>query len=302
VSIEQTIIAHIAAQGPITGADLKSVLAADSLQLWKACMLSPALELRTVGTRYLRLDRQVTGYARLSPSILREFLTYTVVGHTGDRKRLDRKAAEVTQHISNISDYKLNLARDIVTDIIGRLADNALAGYQYCCIIAGDIVYRMAHDVPRPERSTGKMVRGSDMDIIVVLEDQVPETLMRTLDESIYQQKYRALITPSSREEIDYIVKKMGRVKEQIAGDDFKSMVACKILQEGQLLCGSADFFAGIKNLLHDSGVTARLHAMEARAESFRREAVRDLLIEPHTPAGDKLYLFYTTEESEEFE
>ena len=29
----------------------------------------------------------------------------------------------------------------------------------------------MAHDVPRPERSTGELVKGSDIDLVVVLED-----------------------------------------------------------------------------------------------------------------------------------
>src|SRR5665811_1909286 len=96
--------------------------------------------------------------------------------------------------------------------------------------------YQMAHDVPRPERSTGKMVRGSDLDVVVIVDDRAPEVLVKALDDAIYQQKYRYLINPSVREEIDYIVKRLDRLREQAEFDTFKKMVACKILQEGVLL------------------------------------------------------------------
>jgi len=36
----------------------------------------------------------------------------------------------------------------------------------------------MAHDAPRPERSTGKLVKGSDMDLVVVVDDLFPKELM----------------------------------------------------------------------------------------------------------------------------
>ena len=35
-------------------------------------------------------------------------------------------------------------------------------------MIAGDVVFEMAHLEPRPESSTGKLVKGSDLDIVVV--------------------------------------------------------------------------------------------------------------------------------------
>jgi len=43
--------------------------------------------------------------------------------------------------------------------------------------IAGDIVYNMAHNVPCPERSTGKLVKGSDMHIVVVVDLLIPTRL-----------------------------------------------------------------------------------------------------------------------------
>ena len=67
-----------------------------------------------------------------------------------------------------------------------------------CFIIAGDIVYNTAHDVPRPERSTGGLVMGSDIDLIVVVDDHLPDTYIHKLDKLIYQQKYRMLINAQS--------------------------------------------------------------------------------------------------------
>ncbi len=52
--------------------------------------MPPACWLRRTGRRYMRLDSAVEGYARLSPSIRREFLTYTLVGLAGQEERSRR--------------------------------------------------------------------------------------------------------------------------------------------------------------------------------------------------------------------
>lgn len=78
--------------GPRTGAEIGTALGGEKLALWKACMPSPHLATRRVGRRNVRLDRRVEGYARLSPSILREFLTYSVVGLADDPAAIDLRA------------------------------------------------------------------------------------------------------------------------------------------------------------------------------------------------------------------
>jgi len=287
----------------LTGAELRDGLGGDSFQLWKTCMLSGVLAIRKLGTRYLRLDQQVDGFARLSPSILREFLTYSVVGLARDTQTLDRKAREIISHVIEVSKYKFNLANSLVSAIMGRLESPVNLEKQLCVVIAGDIVYDMAHDVPRPERSTGRMVTGSDLDLIVILDDRVSEDVLKKIDDAIYREKYRTLINPSVKEEIDYIVKRLDRVREQVAFDTFKKMVACKILQEGKLLYGSQSLFAAAKSLLDQYGVTEKLDAMQERAETFRKAAEESLLSEGDMSLNrDNLYLFYTAEESEEFE
>jgi len=302
-AMESKIINRIRQKGPLTGAELRDAFGGDPFLIWKSCMQSRELSVRRVGTCFLRLDQRVAGLARLSPSILREFLTYSVIGLLSDAKGLEHRAQEVSTHIREVSTGKRDLARSIVTEIVARLHNRWIGDDDLCVFIAGDIVYDMAHNVPRPERSTGKMIQGSDLDLVFILDDRVPDDAMQQLDEAIYQEKYRYLINPSMREEIDYIVKKLDRVREQIAFDTFRRMVACKILHEGILLYGSNALFLTAKSLLGEHGVTAKLEAMHKEAEKFRQHAEAYLLGEhPDGIHDEDLYLFYTAEESEEFE
>lgn len=301
--MEQEVRRLIEQKGPQTGSELLENLREKSFSLWKTCHLSSHLLVRSTGTRYLRLDRMVEGYARLSPSILREFMTYTVVGLAGDEGALQERVEKIQRHVEYVSRSKLALARGIVGHIHNRLEDSWPKEARICIILAGDIVYGMAHDVPRTERSLGKLVNGSDIDMIVVAEDSVPEDFLRELDQTIYREKYLNLISPSAREEIDYVVKNMDRVREQLRFDTFKRMVACKILWEGVLLFGSQSLFQEIQAMLVQNGVLERLRDMQKKAERFRREAHRHLLESSMTSLRkEDLRLFYTTEESEEFE
>ncbi|MBW1851101.1 MAG: hypothetical protein JRJ15_06660 [Deltaproteobacteria bacterium] len=301
--MENKIISLIERQGPLTGSEILEIVGGDGLILWRACKLSKILTVRTVGTRYLRLDRKVEGFARLSPSILREFLTFSVVGIQGDSNSMEHKAQELISHIEEVSRAKVELAYRIAFGLVSWFEDEWALENKICFIIGGDIVYDMAHDVPRPERGTGKMVAGSDMDLVVIVDDDFPDDLMKRLDDAIYKEKYRLLMAPHLKEEIDYIVKKLERVREQVRFETFKHMVACKILQEGALLYGSDILFTTIKAMLREHGVTEKLNDLEKRAEVFRKDGEEYLLQEePEKIKNESLFLFYPTEESEEFE
>jgi len=301
--MEKEIIRLVEEEGPLTGAEISQAMDNDLLLLWRCSKLSKHLAIRTIGRRYLRLDRRIEGFARLSPSILREFLTYSVIGLAGDHGALIQRTHEINSHIEQITRAKSELAYTILSAVVGRFGNEDLIKQQASIIIAGDIVHNMAHDVPRPERSTGKLVKGSDMDIIVVVDDLFPKRLTERLDEIIYREKQNILTTPHLREEIDYIVKDMNRVREQMEFDTFRHMVACKILQEGTLLYGSEDLFSTIKEMLRKQGITERLDALEDRAEHFRRDAEIHLLKEDPEKIREEYHdLFYPTEESEEFE
>ncbi len=301
--MEQEIVDLIEEKGPLTGSEIQDRVRGLNLMLWRTCCLSNRLHMHKLGARYLRLDQRVDGYARLSPSILREFMTYTVVGVPGAEQALDRRGDLIIHHIKEVSEAKLALAQSIVARLRDRLAERWPQEERICFIIAGDIVFGMAHDVPRPEFSTGELVNGSDIDLVVVADDTVATDFLQDLDRMIYQEKYRTLVSPSLREEIDYVIKKMERVREQLRFDTFKRMVACKILQEGTLLLGSQGLFEEIKTMLFDCGVVEKLDEMETKARIFRQQAEEHLLqTDPTHIIKEDLHLFYTSEESEEFE
>jgi hypothetical protein len=302
--VKEQIVRLLDERGPQTGAGLRGALGNDGFGQWKACMRSERIAVRRVGRRYLRLDQRVEGYARLSPSILREFLTYSAVGLTDDPVALEAKTEELAAHIRDISAAKLKLAQRLIGDIGTRLLEHE-GGEEdrYCVLLAGDIVYEMGHDAARPEKSTGRMVRGSDLDLVVIMDDQAPADLAQHLDDAIYQQKYRQLINPSSREEIDYTIKPLARLKEQVAFDTFKNMVPCKILEEAVLLYGSRALYDSAKALLVEGDISEKLVALEESAARSRERAEKHLLNrDEDSLAGADLYLFHTSEESEEFE
>lgn len=302
--MEDRIVRVVEKHGPQTGAGLREMLGDDGFGQWKACMRSGRLAVRKIGRRYLRLDHKVEGYARLSPSILREFLTYSMVGLAGDAAVLETRAEMLAERIAEISAAKLKLARRMITEIATQLA--AGEGHEedrFCVLLAGDIVYGMAHDAPRPEKSTGRMVRGSDIDLVVLMDDEAPEELKQRLDDAIYQQKYRCLINPSLREEIDYTIKPLAKFEEQAKFDGFRNMVPCKIMDEAMLLFGSERLHGAARALLAANGVPEKLEAMEREAVRSRQSAERHLLDRAEQSlTGDDLYLFYTSEEREEFE
>ena len=292
----------LARRGPLTGAELAAAGdVPDVLDLWRACH-APDILHRRIGRRYMRLDSAVDGYARLSPSIRREFLTYTLVGLAGQTAALDARAAELERSIAAISREKLDLARENVCMALASLPDEPLILRNAVFMIAGDITYQMAHRVPRPEKSSGQMVRGSDLDVIIVATDDLPESAMRALDDAIYRQKHYLLTHPDHREEIDYVLKPLAKVRRQLAFDRFEHMVACKILCECRLLYGSPFLFEDVMRLVDASGVRGKLDALQAAAETFRTRAEHVLLDPVATAASgeNSLDLFYTREEGDE--
>jgi len=302
--MERSVIRALEEHGPLSGCVLRDTLQADDFGLWKACMRSDRIQVTRVGRRYLRLDRKVGGYARLSPSILREFLTYSVVSLTEDSASLRVGTAELADHIAKVNATKLKIVQRIVGKIGSRVRlTDRTAEEHYCILLGGDVVYGMAHDAPRTEHSTGLMVRGSDLDLVIITADDAPEEVARQLDETIHQEKHRQLSNPASREEIDYVVKPLSRVREQAAFDTFRHMVACKILQEAILVFGNAQLHESATALLTEEGIPERLVELEAKAVEARKRAEDRLLArDEDSLVGEDKYLFHTSEETEEFE
>jgi hypothetical protein len=296
---EGEITQILAETGPLTGAQLVARTGVEVLSLWQNCRKAPSMQLKTAGRRFLRLDRNVDGYARLSPSIRREFLTYTFVGLDSQNKELEAKVEALESEIRQISRLKYDIANVSVVSAVSVLPDKDTVLDKACFIIAGDVVYDMSHTVPRPEKSTGEMVQGSDLDIIVVAEDDTPSDIVESLDKTIHKRKHLLLV--NDREEIDYLIKCMSRVREQLKFDIFSSMVACKILHEGRFLYGNPSVFEKVKTLIDEHRIPDRLKALEEQAVSRREEAEAQLQEGCGGKDMQQCYnLFYTHAEEDE--
>ncbi len=294
------LITFLESRGPLTGKDLVSDAGIDTFTAWKRCNSEKQIIARIVGKRYLRLDLKVEGYARLSPSIMREFLNYTIVGLDSQNNAISTKAEQIEKSVAAISNRKIGLARDTISRLVKSHADRALITSKTCFIIAGDVVFDMAHAEPRPESSTGELVRGSDLDIIIVTSG-LPDYLVENLDALIYKEKYNLLMNPALKEEIDYIIKDLATVEEQLQFGDFKAMVASKILNEGLFLYGSRSLYGQVRQMLINYGIPEKILVLEKKAKRNRIKAERVLLSADHTAAHDELMaLFYTSEEKEE--
>lgn len=288
-------------RGPLTGKEIREHIPSDLFDLWRYCNTCPNLIHKTVGSRYLRLDKSVEGFARLSPSILREFCNYTVVGLADRSEALDARARQVHQEIVRISSRKQELARSIISGIVDSQQDSDLIRENVCFMIAGDVAYQMAHLEPRPESSTGEFVNGSDLDIVVVVRN-LSDSIVQRLDAAIYDRKYFLMRNPGHREEIDYVIKDLSKVYSQLDFLDFKSMVASKVMEEGVFLYGYQDLFHEVKNLVKEKGIPEKLAALSEIAAQKRENARRELLTFSEPVMNETLrHLLYTTEEREEF-
>ncbi|KAF1085066.1 hypothetical protein SPSYN_01202 [Sporotomaculum syntrophicum] len=295
------IIELLDTHGPLTGRVLLEKTKMDEFSLWKICNSSEKIITITIGRRYLRLDKHVKGYARLSPSIIREFYDYTIIGTAKTFSEMSTKAELLHQEIVKISKNKLELAREVIKKICESHKDSQTIKNRACFIMAGDVAYSMAHLEPRPETSTGELVKGSDLDIVVVTQD-LSDSIIQSLDLAIYDQKNYLLKNPSYKEEIDYVIKDMAKVHEQLKFDCFESMVAAKILDEGIFLYGNLDIFQKVKQLLFEQRIPDKIADLEEMAFDNRNNAINFLLKYEGTLSDeDNMQLFYTKEEKEEF-
>jgi hypothetical protein len=294
------ILKALSEKGPLTGRELYDITGANLFDLWKWCKSDGRVSLRRVGHRYLRFDRNIEGYARLSPSIQREFFTYTVIGLRGDDKDIHKRAEAVNRGIERISREKLALARKRMGEVLEKLPGlKAYIMENACFIIGGDVPLGMAHDDPRPEVSTGILVTGSDLDIVVItVKDFNPEAL-KALDEGIHEMKYRLLKQPQKKVEIDYVIKSIAKVEAQAKLSAFEDLVACKIIEESEFLLGNQGIYEAVRDIMREHGVPNKLAELEEVAK-VRRKAAEELLLKKEEVTEDDLKLFATSEEFEE--
>jgi hypothetical protein len=285
-------------KGPLTGRELYELTGHSIFSLWKASNNDEEVLVQRIDRPYLRFDRRVEGFARISPSLEREFLTYTAIGLARDIQKIEKRMGELDCSIKKISEEKLETSKRAIQDVLERLGDahdEIEAGA--CFIIGGDVPLQMAHADPRPEVSTGKMVAGSDLDIVVILKDDFKEELEKALDDAIYDVKYQLLTRPTKGEEIDYVIKRESKVKEQAEFDTFEHMVACKILDEGQFLWGNASLYDRVIAVLAENTLPKKLEELKSTALKQRENIIKELLSMDELSEDAYIKMFTTTEE-----
>jgi len=285
----------LAIHGPCTGAELLGLAEVKVFALWKACCTQPDIVMRRVGRRYLRLDQAVEGYARLSPSIRREFLNYTVVGLIEQIDEVATRCLELQQEFVRASQHKRQLAQDVIRRVIESNPNRERLRTHVCYMIGGAVIYDMAHTFERLESSTGRLVRGSDLDLVIVSDEELTAEEQEDLDGLVYREKWHMMVLPQFREEIDYVVKDVVKVLTQLQFDTLQHMIACKILRESEFLYGSVGLFNHIKQLVGEFGIPDKLKRMEDRAIQERETAEMQLLRHPETwRAQAWRHLFFT--------
>jgi hypothetical protein len=281
----------LAARGPMLGADLCDAAKVGSLEAWQACTLDPSITISPVGQRYLRLDAATNGGARLSPSIGREFLTFSIVWGNGDGERAQASLDELASKCVDISQIKRAAARSIVKDVLRHVAVESEEAIDAAFLLAGDVVYGMAHDSPRPEISTSRLIRGSDLDVVVVCADDVPRGVVERIDKAMLDCKWRLLSAPRDREELDYVIKTVSRAGEQLTSDHARDLIAAKILFESEFIGGSEGVHAALTQLVHESEIQQRLETLTRHAAQERERAEARLKTGVFEPNDSRLFI-----------
>ncbi len=269
---------------PRVGKDVVKRLNMETFDVWRLVYKDDKIIKRSVAEYYLRLDKNIEGNVRLSPSIEREFLTYTVLGI--DKDKVEKAAKELKNRIIEISKYKYELARDLFRNI--KFKDDFVA------IIGGDVALNMAHDEPRMCKFYSKLVNGSDLDVIIIFSDEVDEEIVRDIEKDLLKKKF--LYLKVYREELDLKIKRYSNIIEDLNFDSFERMVTCKILYESKYLDGNIDMFLELKEELVKRGIVKVFERMKLEAFRNRMRAIEDLL---KNGKNSKYYILF--ESVEEF-
>jgi hypothetical protein len=293
--LEAEILEILNNQDSVLGVDIATALGNRYFEIWRTCHNSSKIYSTPFGHYYLRIDKKIEGLARLSPSILRDFLTYTRISALEKFEKALGDAAKSRQEHVHISDEKRSIARQIIAE---TLPDDILA--HTGVLIAGDVCRNMAHLVPRPERTTGKLVRGSDIDLIFIIEKEGP--LRAEIEGRITEAKAIYLQHPALREELDFVVNTLDHYREASIFKGVHDMISCKAALEGQHLAGSKTILQKSTDILLRAQIPRKVIKLTEKAFSDRLQAMERLRKDPNVIGMPReRRLFYYSDEIWEF-
>ena len=269
------------------------------IEVWQICMTDINLKVFKLSTYYLRYDIRREKYIRLSPSILRDFMSFTYISLAEHQDLAAAEHVQLANTHRQISLHKIAIARKIMLEVFGvfPLAQRE----KLCAFVAGDLAYFLGHNVPREQAVSGRMVAGSDIDIVFV-QDGWADADVKKLEDIVSRNKYYYLKHPDHRQEVDFICKSVDTMCDQFTYGDIHEKIASKIAYEGQFLGGSVALFQYIQDQMTMRGARAKIEADFQIAVDDRSRAVTELLkfdgraLDPDTES-----LFYFSQERIEF-
>lgn len=276
--IEERILQTLAEKGPQLGKELAFAMPdIPVLALWQACFRSQSFLISHFASYYLRYDITREDQVRLSPSILRDFLSFTLFGLPGQREQMIERQGSLSNMHREISREKIALAQSAMKAVFLKLTRETRS--QLCAFIAGDLAYFLAHNEPREHAASGEMVKGSDVDIVIIY-----------------------LRHPDYRQEIDFITKRQSVMERQFGYGDIHDKIASKIAYESMFLGGSLTLYMEVREAMSRLGVDKLIEGDFDHALKDRKNAMRKLLhVDASNIDDETRSLFYFSQERVEF-
>ncbi|RMF00407.1 MAG: hypothetical protein D6773_11490 [Alphaproteobacteria bacterium] len=299
--IETRVVKLISERGPQIGKELAAALPdVPVLALWRACNRSDVFRVSHFATYYLRYDITREDQVRLSPSILRDFLSFTLFGLPGQREQMIERQGTLANMHREISREKLSIAQMAMKQLFVSLGKEVRS--QLCAFIAGDLAYFLAHNEPREHAASGEMVKGSDIDIVIILSESLPDEIRTRIDAEMTALKNLYLRHPQYRHEIDFICKRKSVMERQFQYQDIHDKIASKIAYESLFLGGSLTLYMEVRDAMVRTGVDRLIEQDFEHALKDRKNAMRTLLnVEDDTVNEEIRSLFYFSQERVEF-
>jgi hypothetical protein len=273
------------------------------ISLWRACYVSRSIRIRNCARYYLRYDITRDNVLRLSPSILRDFLTFSLIYLPGQTVEAVEAGTLLANKFRAISLRKLSRARQALLALPPDLQAELTA---HCVVfLSGDIAYFLAHDTPRNHKTLDVPIKGSDIDIVIVANNRADPTAMKQIEDELLKIKRQFLLSPTIREELDFIVKPVDRMIDQLAYGDIHQKIASKILYESYFLMGRVDIYESLLKNLEMSGTRARIEADFETALMQRKSTIEKILAlvpEESVKDAEVASLFFASQERLEFQ
>nr|WP_321509770.1 hypothetical protein [uncultured Hyphomonas sp.] len=299
--IEKRVIQLIAEKGPLIGKELaQSMPDVPVLALWQACYRSQTFRVSHFASYYLRYDITREDQVRLSPSILRDFLSFTLFGLPGQRDQMIERQGTLANMHREISREKIYVAQLVMKQLFVSLGREVRS--QLCAFIAGDLAYFLAHNEPREHAASGEMVKGSDIDIVIILSESLPDDIRTRIDNEMTALKSMYLRHPQFRHEIDFICKRKSVMERQFQYTDIHDKIASKIAYESMFLGGSLTLYMEVRDAMSRTGVDGLIEQDFEHALKDRKNAMHTLLNVPGDTIDEETRsLFYFSQERVEF-